>query len=405
MKPVTATAKPVAAGGFLAYNAGDMRIYAGKGNKQYDFLAYNIEGDSWTALSPIPTGAKPPNKGTYGCADGAKYVYVVKGNSTQEFYRYDIEQDSWKTLGLIPLGISGKKIKAGDDMEYVTDDSLGKDFIYFLRGTKNDFMRYDVAADSWTNLASAPGDKYAAGSWIVHDGAKKIYCQQAKYNVMNVYDMTTGSWSPVPAGGMPLIGMMGKSKKSKDGGSADWMEGTIYALKGGNTQEFWKYDAADSGKWTELDTIDAVGSTGKKKKVKAGGDIQAVYELGALFAFKGNKTNEFWRYGVPLALASAPRTDRSGVMGSPTASRSGTMVLAPNPLVTGHANVQFSIPRAGRVSVRVTDVTGRIVLAQTAVAGRAGAIGLDLRTLSAGVYLVRLDADGFATQQKLVVQH
>ncbi|OYD15378.1 hypothetical protein CH330_05835 [candidate division WOR-3 bacterium JGI_Cruoil_03_51_56] len=34
-----------------------------------------------------------------------------------------------------------------------------------------------------------------------------------------------------------------------------------------------------------------------------------------------------------------------------------------------------------------------------------GAANLDLRTLSAGVYLVRLDTDGFATTSKLVVQH
>jgi len=39
------------------------------------------------------------------------------------------------------------------------------------------------------------------------------------------------------------------------------------------------------------------------------------------------------------------------------------------------------------------------------VATRTGAISLDLRHLSNGVYVVRLDADDYTTSRKLVVQH
>jgi len=43
------------------------------------------------------------------------------------------------------------------------------------------------------------------------------------------------------------------------------------------------------------------------------------------------------------------------------------------------------------------------VVSQTAMTGRTGTLSLDLRRLPAGVYLVKLDADGYSTQQKLVI--
>jgi len=79
------------------------------------------------------------------------------------------------------------------------------------------------------------------------------------------------------------------------------------------------------------------------------------------------------------------------------------LTVAPNPLRTGFVTFSYGLPCAGTPGIRVYDVTGRAVVSQTAVTGRTGALGLDLRRLSAGVYLVKLDADGYSTQQKLVI--
>jgi hypothetical protein len=38
------------------------------------------------------------------------------------------------------------------------------------------------------------------------------------------------------------------------------------------------------------------------------------------------------------------------------------------------------------------------------VATRSGAVSLDLRSLSAGIYLVKVEAAGFTGTQKLVIQ-
>jgi len=193
---------------------------------------------------------------------------------------------------------------------------------------------------------------------------------------------------------------MGKSKKSKDGGNAVFDNGGIWALKGGNTQEFWRYDVV-AGTWAEKDTIPAFGTTGKKKKVKAGGDIVA-FGGGAFFALKGNKTLELWRYVDSLGFAARP--ERSGVMARPQDLTRLGLTLAPNPLVGGYATLRYSLPGAGPVGIRVYDVAGRSVLVRTLAAARVGTATLDLRTLARGVYLVKLEAEGLKTTTKLVVE-
>ena len=60
--------------------------------------------------------------------------------------------------------------------------------------------------------------------------------------------------------------------------------------------------------------------------------------------------------------------------------------------------------------MRVFDALGREVLGRGVNRGRktaptSGAVSLDLRGLSAGVYLVKVEADGFTGTQKLVIQH
>jgi hypothetical protein len=80
------------------------------------------------------------------------------------------------------------------------------------------------------------------------------------------------------------------------------------------------------------------------------------------------------------------------------------LVVGPNPLAGGWASVRYSLPKAGPVSISVFDVAGRCVHTHSTTSSPNHSVALDLRGLSAGVYLVRLDAKGFSRSQKLVVQ-
>jgi len=81
-----------------------------------------------------------------------------------------------------------------------------------------------------------------------------------------------------------------------------------------------------------------------------------------------------------------------------------TLHVAPNPLTGGPVTVDYTLPLAGSILVRVFDVQGRSVSHGVFAAAKQGSVTLDLDRLAAGVYMVRLDGDGFGQTHKLVVQ-
>ena len=397
----TPSGKAVKDGGWLAYEASNSFIYGAKGNKTGDFYSYDASTNAWTQRASIPPGTegKPPSKGAIGCADGNGKLYATKGNNTSGFYVYDAAKDSWSQKKAVPLGVSGKKVKGGTALAW--GYKAGTGYAYLLKGYKNEFYKYDVAGDSWTTLTPAPvgaSQKWDKGSWLVSDHAHLLYAQKAKYDEVYVYDTEKDSWSAAKAP-MPIPGSAG-SKKAKDGSCAAYMGGNIYAFKGGNTVEFWRYTPATDS-WREQTSIPLVGSTGKKKKVKSGSGL-AEYQSAAVFALKGNKTLEFWRF-VPSPTFLAPAS-REGVMAGGLAIGDCRVTIAPNPLATGFAALRYSLPMAGPARLSVHNVAGQKVMEQTLVAGRSGSVSLDLRHLSNGVYLVRFSSEGFVSSQKLVVQ-
>jgi hypothetical protein len=141
-----------------------------------------------------------------------------------------------------------------------------------------------------------------------------------------------------------------------------------------------------------------------KKKVKAGADIAAAGTV--LYATKGNKSNEFWMY-TPPAFAAAPMPGREGVEASALGVHRSSFIVSPNPAAGGFATVSFTGAlehlTTGPLSLAVFDVSGRCVGVWKPLL-RNGAADLDLRHLTSGVYLVRLDAAGFSATQKFVVQ-
>ena len=394
--------RPEGDGGWLAYDANRARVYAARGNKRSDFYEYDPAQDSWIALSPWPAGAegRSPGRGSAGCADGSGNIYATKGHNTRGFYKYLAATDSWTQLTDVPLGITNKKVTGGTDLVYVPGVIPDSDYVYLLKGYKNEFWRYNPVRDSWYSLADAPAARYDRGSWLALDyPSGTVYAHQAKYHVFYPYDLGAQTWGAVLVG-MPFVGGSGRSKKSKDGGSAAWFDNNIYALKGGNTQEFWRFTPS-SGAWVELETIPQMGTAGKNKKVKTGGDITATEN--GLCALKGNKTDELWQYTPWRGFTSWP--GREGTMGGPSPLRDARMAICPNPLRQGFVTISVTgLKRSsGPVTVGVYNAAGRLVRHWLLPTGHRS-LALDFGSMSTGVYLVKLGSHGLAATQKLVVQ-
>jgi len=79
--------------------------------------------------------------------------------------------------------------------------------------------------------------------------------------------------------------------------------------------------------------------------------------------------------------------------------------LYPNP-ASENASLQFDLPAAQGFTVRVFDLSGRMILNHV-VMGEAGenTLQLNTATLAAGVYLLDFQSNDWKAQKRLVVQH
>ncbi|UCG43283.1 MAG: hypothetical protein JSU73_01300 [candidate division WOR-3 bacterium] len=407
--------KPVKHGGWAATHQGNDLIYVAKGYKTTDFYSYDPAppsqgGGSWTTLSGMPYslhplwGSKVPRKGAKGAADHDNRVYVTQGNNTLGWWYYDIAEDTWYILSDVPLGPSRKKVKGGADLAYVPGDT---DYVYCLKGYRGEFYRYNIARDVWEPLDDVPTgacNRLGKGSWLVWDEDRYLYACKAKYHELCRYDLEMQRWDDsVVLSGMPFIGMTGYRKKSKAGASAAYYNGFIWALKGGNTQEWWKYDiAADT--WTEKETIPSFGSTGRKKRVKYGADV-VHWGTGVplFFTAKGNKTVEFWGYleDPQIGISAKPS-------GSVVPVFDLVLDAMPNPFRTC-AVAGFSLPRNGDVDLAVYTSAGcrvRTLESRELTPGHhlVAWDGRDAKgkTVPAGIYCLRLVAGDIVQTRKVV---
>ncbi len=388
--PYAPSGQPVHAGGCLCTaRIGDTTyVYAAKGNSTTDFYRYTPLTDEWIDLSPIPLGieAKPVDDGACMCFDGERYIYLVKGNYSTGFYLYDINADQWSQLSDVPLGIHGQPVKGGTDVCFVLRDDTG--YVYLLKGYDNEFYRYVTVSGSWQSLVDAPvgaSPFWREGSWLAFGGGRRIYVHKAYYHELYCYDVDAMTWS-TPLPGMPLIGSSGRAVRCDDGSSAAFWNGSIYALKGNGTSEFWRYDTA-TVVWRELDSVPPIGSTGRIRRPNYGADITLADS--ALYALKGYSTNELWRWTpTPTAVAGF----------APMVYTALKPVSEP---LRGRARVRCWVPADLPARWRLTDAAGRIVrLAESRL--DYGAI-LDLGPCEPGVYFLTVRSGPLALSTRLTV--
>jgi len=341
--PRNPSSKPVKDGGWLAYNAGNGRIYGAKGNNRGDFYEYLPTADTWRQLPSMLPGVegKLPRKGSIGCCDGDSYIYATKGNNTQGFWRFTVG-GFWAQKAPVPLGPSNKRVKGGTSIVWAYKAETG--YPYLLKGYKNEFYRYHVVGDSWHRLPDAPvggNIKWDKGSWLAYDGDSFIYACKAKYHEFYRYDVQRDTWDRALRS-IPVSGSGGR-KKMKDGGCGAFMDGYIYALKGANSQEFWRYRVS-ANSWVEKETVPRYGSSNMTRRVRYGGSLVSTGRM--LFALKGNKCRECWCY-VP------DQTDGGGLAGflstSPGRGRDSASETPISDGIEGHMPRWDPVPTSGMV--------------------------------------------------------
>jgi len=404
--------KGVKDGGALATSPGiaspSQYVYALKGNNTYEFYAYGVMANTWFTRESIPAfnslmKKKAVKKGSSLVEAGDVKLYATKGNGTYDFWKYDPDKPwgtRWSQMMDVPLG--AKKVKEGVGSVAVNDG--GVDYVYLLKGSATfEFYRYDVAGNVWdTSLPPAPGGTsgkpFKNGSSLTYDGGDTIYALKGSYNEFFAYSVSGKIWTTKDP--LPLVNALGKKKKVKDGSGSAAFGGSVYALKGGNTNEFYQYKFNDHKWYTgpEMPTL--------TKRVKGGGALKAMPETGVLYAFRGNGTMELWKYAQTFGLPMSVAKENTGAMANPAAiGAQFNLRIAPNPF-TSSAAISYTLPRTGNVSLKLFDVAGKLVTTLAQGYTRAGSYttSINAARLASGIYLLKFDLDGQVTTQKLILE-
>lgn len=211
--------------------------------------------------------------------------------------------------GLVPIYLDTLFVNLEPETSLVLEfatwraDSLG---IYWIE-TRSVYSDMDPANDyifsstivkpfvAWFERCPLPiggGKKVKQGGSLVYVPESTVYALKgSNTNEFYRYDIANDAWTKVCS--MPYST---KPKRVKGGAALTYGEGYIYALKGCNTAEFWRYRPGTDS-WYEKKPV----PTGPKgKKIKSGSGLAFVTkgDTNFVYCLKGSKTNEFYAYWV-----------------------------------------------------------------------------------------------------------
>jgi hypothetical protein len=382
-------------------------IFALKGNGTYEFYRYNTLSNQWYTPDSIPatkpdsSKKKAVKKGSALTTGTDNKIYAFKGNNTSQFWCYAPALNHWTLMPDVLPGDDGKRLKEGAGAVGVS--LAGTDYIYLLKGSgTNEFYRFDIGARQWETRNGPPmvnNKGFKNGSCLVYagDDINKIYLLKGAYNRFYVYDLNANGWTEEDSLPLKLPGSTHK-KKAKDGAALAYHRRLIYALKGGNTNEFWCYQC-DSNQWDTLPSISG------DRKVKGGGALAYAPSTNALYALKGNNTLSLYAY-YPAEGFGARLTTNSNVMGEGALRIADCgLRIVPNPF-TNTATVSYSLAKPGEVSLKLYDVTGKLVA--TLAKGHAGvgasSLKLQASSLAKGIYVLKFETEGYRATRKLIIE-
>ncbi len=219
----------------------------------------------------------------------------------------------WTKMFSMPVGFASKNVKGGGAL---VAGVAGK--IYGFKGNnRREFYAYDIGDDTWVVNESIPDDptnrkrvnKGASLAYNKFTNPDYIYATKGN-NTLELwrYDVTNNSWLPEPQ--VPCN--PASVKKVKGGASLVFMKrGSqyyLYLLKGNNTREFYGYHCQQD---TWMKTLDSA-PFGTDYKRYRDGSCMAVGPDDKIYLLKGGaKYNEFYEYDASedtwYILESIPR--------------------------------------------------------------------------------------------------
>jgi hypothetical protein len=117
----------------------------------------------------------------------------------------------------------------------------------------------------------------------------------------------------------------------------------------------------------------------------------------------GTSWNDPTQYGTLVFLAKG--VSAVGDAGRPTLPTRVGFAIAPNPF-SNATKVSYSLPNAGNVSLKLYDVTGKMVATLATGYHNAGtsSVTVSRSSFASGIYLLKLETDNSTTTSKLIIE-
>ncbi len=176
--------------------------------------------------------------------------------------------------------------------------------VAFLTGEKetlNNIIVDSIFVQAWTQKTDIPlgrsRKKVKDGALAYYPAGKKIFALKGGNDLeFFQYDIMTEKWETLP----PLPdsnAQTGKRRKAKTGTALCFGGNELFAVKGGNTQDFYSYNVI-SNTWTERCTIPFIftGHYGSVKKPHYGAALVYAPINNQVYLLSGNKTRQFLSY-------------------------------------------------------------------------------------------------------------
>lgn len=246
-------------------------IYAFRGSNTKEFSRYSLSTGNWIPRAPTTNGIE---KGGSLTADGNGTIYASEGNS-KIFYKYVIATNTWSQLAQPASNFNeGGAVQFMNLPAQVGTTPAGS-YVYGLMGNSNVFRRYNIAANTWTDLAIVPVTVKKGGA-LTTDGTYLYALQGDTKTGFYRYDIAANTWTAMastPSG----VGW---------GGSLTRVGGFIYAFRGDGNKDFWRYSISGNS-WTSMASAPA--------NVADGGSLT---NDGTYVYAQQGKTRAFWRYSI-----------------------------------------------------------------------------------------------------------
>lgn len=267
-------------GSAMEYDPDKNVVYYTAGNTTDYFYQYDVENQEWQQLAAAPTtlvyGA--------GLTKVGNVLYVIRGGASTGFYKYNIAKNSWliPTRGLFNRVFDGASLLGVvGGAEVLKGDG---DNFYVTRGNySDDFVRWNQTTGQATRLANLPVGSTTGGAMVYDSEDNTIYLSGGTFETsFYMYSIATNSWSRISTD--PLPAALGV-------GSAMVFDGSryIYAIRGGNTNTFYRYDkdASAGARWATRANATATLNVGSELVLKSG----------YIYTPRGN-SNTFYRYDI-----------------------------------------------------------------------------------------------------------